>query len=114
MESKEICLNDKIFGLSKKDILKIYSVFEKYSQVDKVIIFGSRVKGNYKPYSDIDLTLIGENLSQKILYDIQLSLDDLLLPYIFDINIKEKITNPELIDHINRLGEIFFERINLI
>ena len=104
-----IWLNEEKFGLSKKEILKINSVFEKFPQVQKVVIFGSRVKGNYKKYSDIDLTLIGENISQKTLYNIQLSLDDLYLPYVFDINIKEKITNSEFVDHIERVGLVFHQ-----
>jgi len=109
MEHQEIWLNEEKFGLSKKEILKINSVFEKFPQVQKVVIFGSRVKGNYKKYSDIDLTLIGENISQKTLYNIQLSLDDLYLPYVFDINIKEKITNSEFVEHIERVGLVFYQ-----
>jgi len=109
MENKEICLNEEMFGLSKKEILKINSVFEKFPQVQTVVIFGSRAKGNHKTYSDIDLTLIGKNISQKILYNIQLSLDDLYLPYAFDINIKEKITNSDFVDHIERVGLIFYQ-----
>lgn len=98
-----------MFGLSYEEISKINDVFERFPQVHKVIIFGSRAKGNFKPYSDIDLSIVGENLSQKILFDIQLKLDDLFLPYIFDINIKEKISNPDFIDHINRVGKIFYK-----
>ena len=110
MESKEIYLTEKMFGLFNKDIQKINTVFENFPQIQEVVIYGSRAKGNYKPYSDIDLTLIGENLSQKLLFNIEIELDNLLLPYIFDINIKEKITNPEFLDHINRVGKAFYKK----
>jgi predicted nucleotidyltransferase len=42
---------------------KINSIFNKYNAIEKVIIYGSRAKGNYKTGSDIDLTLIGENIT---------------------------------------------------
>ncbi|MCJ8498345.1 nucleotidyltransferase domain-containing protein [Chryseobacterium salipaludis] len=58
----------------------IKGVFEKFPQVHEVVIYGSRAKGNFKPYSDIDLSLIGNDLSQKVLFRIELSLDDLMLP----------------------------------
>lgn len=105
----EIFLNKKMFGLSNNDMQMIKSVFEKFPQVHEVIIYGSRAKGNYKPYSDIDLSLIGESLSQKLLFEIELCLDDLMLPYVFDLNIKNKISNPELLDHISRVGKMFYK-----
>ena len=37
-------------------------------------------------------------------------IDDLLLPYSFDISIFDHLENPALIEHINRVGIIFFSR----
>jgi len=53
------------FGLKEEIIKKINGVFEKYPAVDKVIIYGSRAKGNYKRGSDIDLTLFGDRISDR-------------------------------------------------
>ncbi|MFW5831739.1 MAG: nucleotidyltransferase domain-containing protein [Prolixibacteraceae bacterium] len=47
-------------GLKDETIQKITSVFEKFPQIEKAILYGSRAKGNFKTGSDIDLTLIGE------------------------------------------------------
>ncbi|WP_343217662.1 nucleotidyltransferase domain-containing protein [Chryseobacterium salipaludis] len=69
-----------MFGLAPSEIKMIKGVFEKFPQVHEVVIYGSRAKGNFKPYSDIDLSLIGNDLSQKVLFRIELSLDDLMLP----------------------------------
>lgn len=109
MENKEIFLNEEMFGLSINDRKLIKGVFEKFSQVEEVIIYGSRSKGNYKPYSDIDFTLFGKELSQKLLFEIELGLDDLMLPYVFDLNINDKISNPDLLDHITRVGKRFYK-----
>jgi len=37
-----------------------------------------------------------------------LEIDDLLLPYTFDISIFEHVKDPDLIDHIQRVGQIFY------
>ncbi|MEQ9299315.1 MAG: nucleotidyltransferase domain-containing protein [Cyclobacteriaceae bacterium] len=99
------------FGLKESTIQKINSVFERYSQVDEAVIFGSRVKGNYENGSDIDLTLKGKNLSLQLLFSIENDLDDLLLPYKIDLSIYNKIENQDLIDHICRVGISFYKRI---
>jgi hypothetical protein len=54
--------------------------------------------------------LIGEKLDSKILGRIDWELDDLLLPYKIDLSIFSKLTHPELIEHIRRVGIILFER----
>ena len=46
------------FGLKESDIELIKKVFSNYPEVEKVILYGSRAKGTYKPASDIDLTLL--------------------------------------------------------
>ena len=66
--------------------------------------------GNYKPASDIDLTLIGKDIDFSLQLKIEFDLDDLMLPYKFDISIYDKITDPEFTDHINRIGKEFYKR----
>ena len=70
----------------------------------KVILYGSRAKGTYKPFSDIDITLLGDKLEHDDLLDIIDGIEDLLLPYMFDISLFSSLKNENLIDHINRVG----------
>jgi uncharacterized protein len=98
------------FGLKEATIEKIITVFSQYPNIQKVLLYGSRAKGNYRNGSDIDLTLIGENISYGQLSKIDIQIDDLLLPYCFDISIFKDIENLDLIDHINRIGLIFYEK----
>ena len=95
-------------GLNNIDIEKIQSVFALHSEVEKVILYGSRAKGTFKPASDIDLTLVGKKLNLTIQQKIENELDDLLLPYKFDISIYHQIANNELVEHIERVGKLFF------
>jgi uncharacterized protein len=97
-------------GLTKEEVNCINNVFAKYPQIESVLIYGSRAMGNYKPASDIDLSLIGKNIDLSLLTKIEFDLDDLLLPYKFDISIYHKISNPKFLDHIMRVGKVFYKR----
>ncbi len=97
------------YGLKDNAIDQIRQVFARYPELEKVLLYGSRAKGNFKPGSDIDLTCIGEHLTQSILNKIENDIDDLLLPYTFDISILKHISNPDFIAHVNRVGIVFYQ-----
>jgi len=97
-------------GLDNVDIKKIQSVLNLHPEIEKAILYGSRATGNYKAASDIDLTLLGNDLTLTIQQKIETELDDLLLPYKFDVSVFHTITNIELIDHIKRVGQLFFQK----
>ena len=96
------------FGLKKSTIQSITSIFEKHPNIEKCVLYGSRAKGNFRPGSDIDLTLFGEKLTLSELLEIENELDDLLLSYKIDLSILHKIENEALLDHIKRIGEEFY------
>ncbi len=98
------------YGLKDNILESVVKIFSKYHKIEKVLLYGSRAKGNYKNGSDIDLTLIGKNISIQDLNKIHLELDELYLPYNFDISIFDKIENKDLIDHINRIGITIYEK----
>jgi len=98
--------------LTKKQISSIKAVFSGYQEIEEVLIYGSRAMGNYKPASDIDLTLKGEGIDMSLQTKIEFDLDDLMLPYKFDISVYDKITNPDFLDHIKRVGKKFYKRKN--
>jgi predicted nucleotidyltransferase len=99
-----------MFGLDDITIQKIRGVFADFPMIEKVIIYGSRAKGNYKNGSDIDLTLVGSGVDLSLLYQIEENIDELFLPYSFDLSIFTQIDNANLIDHIRRVGIVFYER----
>ncbi len=98
------------FGLKKTTIDGINGVFSRYLNIEKVVIYGSRAKGNYRNGSDIDLTLFGKDLTYEQLNRIETELDDLLLPYSIDLSLFEHIDATDLIHHINRVGKLFYSR----
>ena len=98
------------YGLSERVIDQLQAVFQKSSKIEKVILYGSRAKGNYKAGSDIDLTVISESLTLTELLAIENAIDDLLLPYKVDLSLYSKIDNEELKEHIHRVGVEFYTK----
>lgn len=98
-------------GLSEQAIAQIHAVLRKYPQVQKAVLYGSRAKGCHKPGSDIDLTLIGgDELTLDILYRISWELHELPLPYTVDLSIFHHIDDPDVVDHIRRVGVVLYDR----
>lgn len=100
-------------GLSSATLAKIIPVLAQCPAVEKAVLYGSRAKGNYRPGSDIDLSLFGDTLSYAHLGQIELQLDALMLPYSFDLSLFSQIDNLDLIEHIQRAGLVFYEKSDL-
>jgi predicted nucleotidyltransferase len=65
------------FGLSDWTMDDLRSVFRQHPKVRKVILFGSRAKGNYRTGSDIDLALVGSDVDHEEMLHIYNDIDDL-------------------------------------
>jgi len=98
-----------ITGISDKEWQLMLSSFKKIQNLKKVILFGSRAKGNYKKASDIDLVLIGKDLTLKnSVYPLMEDFEE--LPYFVDILIYEYIKDKDILEHIERVGKVVYER----
>ena len=93
-----------LYGLEDNELSMLKSAISSVKGVEKAILYGSRAKGCNKPFSDIDISLVGKDLSIKELLYLHTVLDDMLLPYEIDINIFDRITNEKLQEHIIRCG----------
>ena len=96
------------YGLSDEVIARIQRVFADNPEIDRVILYGSRAKGNYRNGSDLDLTIVGKGLTLSILARIEAELDDLLLPYRIDLSVLDWIEDPHVREHIARVGQVFY------
>lgn len=92
------------FGLTSDVINLLKNVFSHYSEIEKVQIFGSRAIGNFRANSDIDLALWGQ-IDEALLAKIAQELDDLPLPYLFDVKSYSSITHLGLREHIDRYAK---------
>lgn len=97
------------FGLSDTVIEELKEVFRRHANIKKVLIFGSRSKGNYRAGSDIDLALIGTHLDYRQILDIATEIDDLGLLYSIDLIDYNSKKGTPIGDHIDRVGQVFYE-----
>lgn len=100
------------YGIQQSSIDQINAVLATHPAVEKVLLYGSRAKGTHEKWSDIDLTFLGETMTLSLLMKIENELDDLLLPYKIDASIFHFIENVDMIEHIHRVGVLFYERMN--
>lgn len=100
-------------GLGAAMLAKIITVLAQCPALEKAMLYGSRAKGNYRAGSDIDLCLWGDALSHANLGQIESQLDELMLPYSFDLSLFSQIDNPDLTEHIQRAGLVFYEKSGL-
>lgn len=97
-------------GLSTTTLEKVRAVLERFPEVERAVLFGSRAKGTYKSGSDIDLSLEGAALEWRVVGRLYDALDDLLLPFKFSLIVHDKALDSEVAAHIARVGIPLFER----
>ena len=98
------------FGLPDKTITLIRQTLAAFPAVEKAVLYGSRANGTYRRGSDIDLTLIGDQLDLFLLGKIAGRLDESPIPYQVDLSLWSLIDNVKLREHIERVGVVFYQR----
>lgn len=98
-----------IFGLSEHAHTLLRNVFQGYSEIEEVRVFGSRAMDKHQNYSDIDLVIFG-NIDTLSLGRLAVELDELPLPQTFDVQVYTQITHPDLKKHIDQFGKIIFQQ----
>ena len=86
----------------------MHDIFAQTVNIDKVILYGSRAKGTYKPFSDVDITLVGDQLTEEDLTDVMFRLEESSLPYFCDVSLFKNLSSPDLISHIRRMGKTIY------
>lgn len=102
------------FGLPCATLETIRRILGGFTAVNKAVIYGSRVKGTYRPGSDIDLTLFGKELNLDTLGQIATCLYESPIPYQVDLSIFEQIEHADLREHIERVGKLFYQRSEFV
>ena len=92
---------NKMYGLRQEIIEKIKNIATRNNV--KIIIFGSRARGNYKPTSDIDLAVI-ENITEEQKYKIIDEIDQIDSEYKIDLVFAQNIKNRKFFNEIKKEG----------
>ena len=96
------------FGLPAGVLDQIKRKLSEFNQIDAAKIYGSRAIGNYWRGSDIDIILFGN--CEKSLGQIITEMDELPLPYKFDIALYSQLTGQKLTQHTDRVGVNIYQQ----
>ncbi|SRR5258708_7882621 len=97
-------------GLGEEIFKRLNTIFSVTPEVEEVVVFGSRAKGNFSEGSDIDLAVKGKGITLTTILDLMVRIEMLGLLYKVDIQNYNRIANKELTDHINRVGKTLWKR----
>lgn len=93
-------------GIRPQIIQEIKELAQKYG-IQKVILFGSRARGDYQKVSDIDLAVSGGNIAAFAL-DVEEETTTLLK---YDVVNLDGSVQKELLDVIEKEGVMLYEKI---
>ena len=96
-------LNSGINDLLLDEIIK----FAEYNDIGKVVLFGSRARGDYNNVSDIDIAVTGGDVISFSI-DVEEKTNTLLK---FDVVNLDGAVQKELLESINREGVVVYEKI---
>lgn len=98
-------------GLLERDLRLIREAAASLPEVRRLILFGSRAKGNHRPGSDVDLAIEGESAGYQTARQLaEILNEERPLPYFFDVVSYRTLTDHALIEHIDRVGVLLFDR----
>lgn len=86
---------------------RIAEISLKYKNIDKVILFGSRARGDNREKSDIDLAVYGEGNIYDFIYDLETGTDTLLE---FDVTQVNGALDPLFLEQIQEEGITIYEK----
>lgn len=96
------------FGLPERTTNELLNYFKSRPEIEKVLIFGSRAKGNYRNGSDIDFAVWKEQcLSTST---VAFELDELPTPYKFDVIDYNNLVHEGMKNSIDRDGKLFYRK----
>lgn len=99
-----------IYGFTEEERKWMDDIFTSIPHIKKVLLYGSRAKGNFREFSDVDITLLGDELTHDDMLDLYDKLYDSDLPYNYDVSIFSKLEDKDFIEHIKRVGKFIYSR----
>ncbi len=97
-------------GLRDETVAALRRIFEKFAAIERVTLYGSRAKGTFNERSDIDLVAFGQGIERDLIADVLMDLDDSDIPYLVDLQNYHDLKNKLLIEHINRVGIVIYQK----
>jgi uncharacterized protein len=95
------------FGLKESELEVLLDFLCRIEGLQKALVFGSRGRGDYKVFSDIDVCLFADKNIHAA--SVKEYLNQLRIPYLFDCVQWEELSNDKLKSRIERDGKVLWE-----
>lgn len=89
-------------------LLQIKEISSRY-HIQKVILFGSRARGDNSPVSDYDIAVFGKDMSERVKAGFYLDVEDIDTLKKIDIVFVDDKVSPRLLDKIADEGVVVYE-----
>lgn len=97
-----------IFGIAERHYTDLAAVFDRYPNIERVLVFGSRAKGTATPSSDIDLAVVAPEMNDQEFNRLWNELDALPLVFKLDVLHWDRLGEQKLKESIMRHGQLFY------
>jgi uncharacterized protein len=94
-------------SLTPYELALMTGVFRRHPEISSATLFGSRAKGTNTIHSDVDLAVSGA-VDPLRAEAIAADLDELPLPYHFEVQSLDYIKHRALREHIQRVGSVVY------
>lgn len=94
--------------IDEKLKLELQKIFNKYEEIEKVLLFGSRARKDNSYNSDVDICLFGEKITHLIQAKVSMDIEEINTPLSFDILNFNELVKKELIDNILNEGILIY------
>ena len=93
--------------LTAEELDLLRTVFRRHREIVSASLFGSRARGTHTERSDVDLVLTGD-MTLLAAEAVAAELDELPLPYKFDVHALKHISYDPLLDQILEAGIVIY------
>jgi predicted nucleotidyltransferase len=101
------------YGLREKDMDFLLCIYTSFPAVKKVILYGSRATGTYERGSDVDLVIVGNDVSYEDISKMKVRIENenpSLLSY--SLILMDSIKNEKLKSQIDKYGKVIYQKDN--
>lgn len=97
----------KQINLNKELLEEIIDICKRHDEIEKVVLFGSRARGDNSPKSDIDLAIYAKSNFSDFIEDMENNTRTLLE---FDFSNMRTVKDDFFIDQVNKEGITIYEK----
>ncbi|WP_315108119.1 nucleotidyltransferase domain-containing protein [Clostridium intestinale] len=97
----------KQINLNKELLEEIIDICKRHAQIEKVVLFGSRARGDNSPKSDIDLAIYANSNFSDFIEDMENNTRTLLE---FDFSNMRTVKDEFFIEQVNKEGVTIYEK----